>query len=121
MEDGINHPGEVAIREALQSMDGYPVLQWLKTFSVDTAHPHLAASVLCCLGRQQRPGTPAWRMEIIRTAFSVDDVEIQDAAAQAAESWGDPEMVPLLESQAQAEPVPWLRQYILDILRDMQP
>ena len=119
VEDGIDHPGEVAIREALQSMDGYPVLEWLKMFSVDTAHPQFAASVLSCLGRQQCLGTARWRMEVVRKALSTDAVEIRDAAAQAAESWGGPEMRDVL--QEHNDPLPWLQGYILDIINDIQP
>lgn len=118
VEDGIDHPGEVVIREALQSMDGYPVLEWLKIFSVDMVHPHFAASVLRCLGRQQRPGTSPWRIEVIRKALSTDAVDLRDAAAQAAESWGGLEMRDVL--QEHTDPVPWLQEYILDILNDIQ-
>lgn len=118
VEDGIDHPGEVMIREALQSMDGYPVLEWLKMFSADTANPHFAASVLRCLGRQQRLGTASWRIEVIRKALSTDAVDLRDAAAQAAECWGGLEMQDIL--QEHTDPVPWLREYILDILNDIQ-
>ena len=118
VEDGIDHPGEVMIREALQSMDGYPVLEWLKMFSADTANPHFAASVLRCLGRQQRLGTASWRIEVIRKALSTDAVDLRDAAAQAAECWGGLEMRDVL--QEHTDPVPWLREYILDILNDIQ-
>ena len=118
VEDGINHPGEVTVREALQSVDEYPVLEWLKMFSVDTAHPHFAASVLRCLGRQQRPGTPLWRMEVIRKALATDVVDLRDAAAQAAESWGGLEMRDVL--QEHIDPVTWLQGYIMDILNDMR-
>ena len=118
VEDGIDHPGEVVIREALQSMDGYPVLEWLKMFSADTANPHFAASVLRCLGRQQRLGTASWRIEVIREALSTDAVDLRDAAAQAAESWGGLEMRDVL--QEHTDPVPWLQKYILDILNDIQ-
>jgi len=119
VEDGINHPGEVTIREALQSIDGYPVLEWLKAFSVDTDHPHFAASVLSCLGRQQQPGTACWRMEVVRKALSTNAVAIRDAAAQAAESWGGLEMRDVL--QEHTDPVPWLQEYILDIINDIEP
>ena len=120
VEDGIDHLGEVKISEALQSMDGYPVLAWLKAFSVDTDHPHFAASVLRCLGRQQRPGTVSWRMGVVRKALSTNSVDIRDAAAQAAESWGGLEMRDVLQEHT-TDPVPWLQEYILEILNDIQP
>ena len=108
--------GEV-IRETLQSTDGHRALEWLKSFSLDSAHPGLAASVLRCLGRQEWPATAAWRAEVVRAALAVGDVEMRDAAAQAAESWGDPDMREVL--MAHAEPQPWLRDYIRDIVEDL--
>lgn len=118
LEDGFYHPSQLIIKEALYSLDGYPILDWLKAFSVDATRPDFAASVLCCLGRQQRPGTVAWRVEVVREALSMDAVEIRDAAAQAADSWGDPEMREIL--QKHTDPVPWLQEYVLNILKDIQ-
>lgn len=117
VEDGISHPGEIIIKEALRSPDEQCVLIWFKVFSVDAVHPDFAASVLRCLGRQERPGTVSWRVAIIREALSMDAVDIRDAAAQAAESWGGLEMRDVL--QEHIDPAPWLQEYILDIIKDL--
>ena len=116
LEDGINHPAELIIDEALRSVDGQCVFGRLKSLSVDGGRPELAASVLRCLGRR-RPGTSAWRAEIVRLALAADDIEMRDAAVQAAESWGGPEMLETLESHTEA--VPWLHAYIEDVVEDL--
>ena len=116
LEDGIDHPAERIIDDALRSVHGRPVLAWFRALSVDVERPGLAASVLRCLGRR-RPGTSAWRVEIVRSALAADDVEMRDAAVQAAESWGDLGMREVLSSHTEA--VPWLRAYIEDVVEDL--
>ena len=115
LEDGMNHPAEKIIEEALQDQDEFPVLEWFRAFSQDAAHPDIAASVLRCLGRQASAGTASWRADLVREGLAADSVEIRDAAAQAAESWGG--MRAVLE--AHFEPVPWLRDYIRGIIDDL--
>ncbi|MCY3826305.1 MAG: HEAT repeat domain-containing protein [Candidatus Dadabacteria bacterium] len=117
LEDGMNHPAERIIRKALRSPKNRQVLDWLKSFSLDEEHPDFAASVLRCLGRQTKPGTCSWRTELIRRALTTDDVEIRDAAVQAAESWDEEESANILKSHH--EPEPWLREYILDVISDL--
>ncbi len=116
LEDGIDHPAERIVDDALRSTNGQGVLANLKSMSVDVERPDLAASVLRCLGRG-RPGTPAWRVEVVRCALAADDVEMRDAAVQAAESWGDAGMLEVLLSHV--EEVPWLRAYIHDVVEDL--
>lgn len=117
LEDGLDHPAETTIRGALQSGKGRDVLEWLRTFSLDTAHPGFAASVLRCLGRQERPGTGSWRVGLVRDGLATEDVGIRDAAIQAAELWGDRNMRRVLEEHS--EPVLWLRDYVRDVLEDL--
>lgn len=118
VEDGIRHPGETVIQEALQAANKEQVLPWLKAFALDANQPHFAASVLQCLSVLQHPGTVAWRVALIREALTMDDVGIRDAAAQAAECWGGAEMLDVL--QKHADPVPWLQAYILDVCKDLE-
>lgn len=115
LEDGIDHPAERIIDKALRSEHGRHVLAWLGTSSVDVEQPVLAASVLRCLGRR-RPGTSAWRVAIVRSALAADDLEMRDAAVQAAESWGDLEMREVLLGHV--EEVSWLRTYVEDVVKD---
>ena len=117
LEDGMDHAAEAIIGEALKSSDGPRALAWLKILSLDAARPSFASSVLRCLGRQDRPGTAAWRTALVQVALTVDDVEIRDGAVQAAESWADRELHDILKSHP--EPVPWLRDYIQDVMHDL--
>ncbi len=117
LEDGMDHPAEQILSKALRSTEDQPVLKWLRNFSLDAAHPSFAASVLRCLGRQTYPGTGSWRAGLVRDGLTMDDVEIRDAAVQAAELWGGPDMQNVLESHS--EPEPWLRNYIRDVIDDL--
>ena len=117
LEDGMHHKAEDIIGQILQSGEDQRILEWLRDFSLDTAQPVFAASVLRCLGRQEHLGTSSWRSELVRDALALDDVEIRDAAVQAAELWGDHEILPVLKSHS--EPEPWLRDYISDVIDDL--
>ena len=117
LEDGMHHKAEDIIEQALQSGEDERTLEWLKDFSLDAAQPVFAASVLRCLGRREYPGTSSWRSELVRDALAVDDIEIRDAAVQAAELWGDRDMLPVLKSHS--EPEPWLQDYIFDVIDDL--
>lgn len=118
LEDGMYHPAEEIIIEALHSEENHLVLEWLRTECLDVARPSFAASVLRCLGRQTEPGTNSWRAELVGAALAIKDVEIRDAAVQAVESWEDPELLDLLESHS--ESVTWLRDYIHDVFDDLR-
>ncbi len=115
LEDGMNHPAERIIRKALS--ENQQIFDWFKFFSLDEDRPSFAASVLRCLGRQTKLGTYSWRAELVRRGLAIDNVEIRDAAVQAADSWGDQELASILRSHYEAEP--WLREYILNVINDL--
>ena len=118
LEDGMSHLAEEIIGEALRSMEDKPVvLDWLRAFSLDAARPSFAASVLRCLGRQTPLGTSSWRADLVRGGLAMDDVEIRDAAVQAAESWGDRSLADVMKAHSESEP--WLREYIEDVIGDL--
>lgn len=117
LEDGMHHKAEVIIEQALQSGEDERILEWLREFTSDDTQPVFAASVLRCLGRQEYLGTSSWRSALLRDALASDDVEIRDAAVQAAELWGDQEILPVLKSHS--EPEPWLQDYISDVIDDL--
>lgn len=119
LEDGMDHPAEEIIGNALRTKGQQKtVLQWLGSLSLEAKHASFAASIFRCLARQVRPGTTSWRTELVRDALASDDVEIRDAAAQAAELWGDRDIVEVLISHQ--EPVAWLRDYIEEVTRDLR-
>ena len=117
LEDGMYHKAEDIIGQVLQAGKDARILEWLRDFSLDDTQPVFAASVLRCLGRQEHLGTSSWRSELVRDALALDDVEIRDAAVQAAELWDDREILPVLKSHS--EPEPWLRDYIFDVINDL--
>lgn len=116
VEDGITHPAEQIIDDALLSLNSHDALSWLRGLAIDIEQPGIAASVLRCLGRR-RPATSAWRARIARDALASNDVEMRDAAVQAAEEWGDTEVQDVLRRHT--EKVSWLRDYIKDVLEDL--
>ena len=117
LEDGMDHPAEKIIGTALRSPEDRQVLDWFKGFCLDAKHPNFSASVLRCLGRQICPGTGSWRVELVRDALAMKDVEIRDAAVQAAEYWGGRDIRSVLE--AHIEPFQWLRNYVRDVIEDL--
>ena len=118
LADGISHPAEEIIGQALQSGQAPSVLAWLRALCLDAAQPSFAASLLRCLGRQTDPGTEVWRVELVSAGLATDDVEIRDVAVQAVELWGDSNLVDVLESHS--EPVRWLQNYIRDVTDDLR-
>ena len=116
-EDGMRHSAEGIVVEALRSVHDQRILDWLRDFCRDDSQPSFAASVLRCLGRNGSVGTVSWRVELVRDGLTVDNVEIRDAAVQAAESWGDSDTLDVLRSHS--EPEPWLQQYIFDVIEDL--
>ena len=117
VEDGMDHPAEGIITEATEMENRQHILVWLSDFCKDTDQPSFAASLLRCLGRLEDVGTHSWRAELVRAGLSADDVEIRDAAVQAAELWGDAGFIDILNSHN--EPEPWLRGYIVSVVGDL--
>ena len=118
LEDGMHHKAEDIIKQALQSGEDPRILECLRDFSLDAEQPVFAASILRCLGRQEHLGTSSWRSALVRDALALDDVEIRDAAVQAAELWGDQDILPVLKSHS--EPESWLRDYICEVIDDLE-
>lgn len=117
-EDGMDHSADQIIENALRSTKDQRILDWFSALSLDAKHPSLASSVLRCLGRQTHIGTATWRAGLVRDALAKEDIEIRDAAVQAAESWGGLEIVDVLMSHD--EPEQWLRECIPEIIDDLR-
>ena len=120
VEDGMQHPAEQIIAEALESPNNQPVLAWLRDFCTIATQPSFAASVLRCVRHHASVGTVAWRVDLVRAGLALPSVEIRDAAVQAAETWGAAEFRDVLRVHVEtAETQGWLRQYILDVIDDL--
>ena len=118
IEDGITHPTESIISDALRLDDNNTVLGWLRDSCLDTATPGFSASIFRCLGRIDNFGTNLWRNNLVRDGLARDAIEIRDAAVQTAELWGGLGLQMILESHS--EPQMWLREYIRDVIDDLR-
>ena len=116
-ENGMDHPADQIIEDALRSTGDERILEQLGALCLDIERPSFASSILLCLGRQTDIGNAAWRAGIVRDALAADDVEIRDAAVHAAEFWGGTEIVDALISHN--EPESWLRDYIREVVDDL--
>lgn len=117
LEDGMDHPAESVIATALDSENPDAVLRWIRSFCLDSSNPAFAAAVFVCVARQPGVGTARWREELVRGGLAVDEVEVRDAAMQAAEYWADPGFLHVLS--AHAEPVGWLDEYRRGVMGDL--
>ena len=117
IEDGSDHPSELIVQNALITERGESVLHCLRDFSLNESQPSFSSSVIRCLARFSDLGSNSWRTELISRALRLSDVQIRDAAVQAAEHWGG-ESIRNVLSQHQ-EPIPWLRKYADDVVRDL--
>jgi len=115
-ENGVDHPAEQIIEDALRSVEERRVLPWLREWAFDAECFGFSADLLRCLGRLDL-GTSAWRAALVQSALASDDVEMRDAAVQAAESWGGSEFLDVLRNHA--EPRPWLRTYVKDVVEGL--
>ena len=118
VEDGVAHTAEQILERALHTGDKSTMLGVIAALCMDTERPGFSAATLRCVGRLTRPGSSAWRSDVVRRALTHPGVELRDAAVQAAESWGDAELVGVL--RAHREPEPWLAEYITEVTEDLQ-
>lgn len=117
LEDGMDHPAESVIVAALDSENPDAVLRWIRSFCLDSSNPVFAAAVFVCVARQPGVGTARWREELVRGGLAVDEVEVRDAAMQAAEYWADPGLLDVLS--AHSEPAGWLDEYRRGVMDDL--
>ena len=117
-EDGMDHEAEQILVRAFMSIEAKHLLTWLTDFSTDLSRPNLASSILRCLGRLNNPGTQGWRTQLISDALAKGTPEIRDAAVQAVEQWDESGLASVLKSHN--EPLPWLQDYIRDVLQGME-
>lgn len=117
LEDGMAHPAEEILGQALRSAAADNVLCSLEAWVLRSQESGLVADLLQCLGRREPPGTASWRSRLVRRALASKSIQVRDAAIGAAESWGGAEMGTVLRSHE--EHVPWLREYLQDVLDDI--
>jgi phosphatidylethanolamine/phosphatidyl-N-methylethanolamine N-methyltransferase len=113
--DGLDHPGVAILIEAFED-DPDVAARWMLNQLADPAGPAMVSDILRLLCRF-KPQTSAWRRNVVAAALRSTSVELRDAAIQAVESWGDPELVALLS--AHADVAPWLDDYATQVVKDL--
>ena len=117
LEGGMDHPAEQVISAALESEDRDTALQWISSACLESESPAFAAATFLCVARQPEIGTATWRAGLVHGGLTSDDIELRDAAIQAAESWGGPGLRQILA--AHSEPVSWLDEYRRGVIDDL--
>ena len=117
LEDGMTHPAEEIIAAAVRGSG--EALGWLRSFALAATAPAFAASTLRCLSRLDI-GAAEWRARLVADVLASGDVQMRDAALQAAEEWGGRCLRDILEAHLASEPVEWLRQAMREVVQHIR-
>lgn len=116
-ENGVSHPLEGSIRNALRS--DRRARDWIRAAVLETFKDSFAADLLRCIGRMDYQLVAGWGIELAEAALASQSVELRDASLQALESWGRPSLV-ALRAHLGREQTNWLRAYTDQVIRDLQ-
>lgn len=120
VEDGVTHSGEWLLEEAVEQHGPEQVCDWVTTVlsAEEVRRRGLAPAIVRIVARNPGLCSGELRRRLVERALSEEDVEMRDAGVQAAETWGDRELVAALRGHA--EPVGWLREYIDKVITDLE-
>lgn len=113
IEDGVSHPAESRAREHVKRF-GFDTLFDAATNARSSAH---AGEMIKLCGRLDNVGGPQ-RLRLVVWGLGSSSVEVRESTVQAVENWGAQELTPLLRNHD--EPVDWLRDYLRDVVRDLE-
>ncbi len=118
IEDGVAHPGEGLIDEALRAGSSN-CQDWLSRVLVEhyPTRPSLCASIVRCIGRLDYDRLRGWGMRVIDDALRNRDVEVREAAIRALEAWGGPVAIEMLRRHKDGEA--WLNEYVQQVIVDL--
>lgn len=114
VEDGVLHPAEALVAGFLSRYGesaAYPALLG------PAADGRVQSGVVGLLGRL--PGlSREFHIRLVRDCLKADDVQVRDAAVQAAELWEDPAVLPLLLEHK--EKAGWLADYVRRVAHELR-
>lgn len=117
VEDGYSHVGEKILEKTIREF-GTMAANWLiELLSSERWNASCRAELLRLLCRL-KPFTEARRLQLIRTGLSATNLELRDAAVQAAETWEDTGAIGILRGHK--ESVAWLDDYIACVILDLE-
>ena len=113
-DHGVRHPAQDILESALMTPEG-PEKIYLVCANLKESG--LAANTIGCLGYIRKPATPGWRSSIIRKGLASRTEHIRDNTLCTAGNWRGRELLPIL--QAHRERVPYLREYLERLIREI--
>ena len=118
IEDGVTHPAEGLIDEALRA-DSSDCQNWLSQVLVEhyPTRLSLCASIVRCIGRLDYDRVRGWGMRVADDALRNRDAEVREAAIRALEAWGGPAAIDMLRRHKDAEV--WLNEYVQQVIVDL--
>ena len=118
IEDGVAHPAESLIDEALCA-DSSTCQDWLSQVLAEhyLTRPSMYASVVRCIGRLDYDRVGGWGMRVVDHALKNTDAEVREAAIRALEAWEGPRALEMLRRHEDAEP--WLDEYVQQVIVDL--
>jgi len=119
IEDGHPHPAERIIKDALKTYN-LEAFDWIKsTYLKNITRSAIAAGILRCLGRLSSELTSIWGVVMAASGLLHPDIESREAAVRALEAWGGKESLEMLKAYVDMENVPWLKDYIKQVIIDL--
>lgn len=118
LEAGMDHRAESVLAEALKGSAPSGMFDAVRDCCLSADGRVAAADLLRCLARLSEPGTDRWRADLIRDALKTGEVEVRDAALEAAEAWKSRSMLEVLRSHV--DPDPELRGEISEIVGEWE-
>lgn len=118
IEDGVTHPAEHMIDEALRT-NSSECRDWLSRALVEhyQTRPSISASIVRCVGRLEYDRLGSWGMRVVDDALGHKDVEVREAAIRALEDWGGCEALDMLRRHR--DTVAWLNEYVSQVIVDL--
>ena len=123
IEDGIEHPAEYVIKEALRTNRGL-CLAYVSRIIGEHAQsrPSTAASIIRCVGRFKYVHVGDRGMHIVEDALRDKDAEVREAGIRALEAWGGHAALRMLYHHLSygCKEEPWLRDYVRQVIADLE-
>lgn len=120
VEVGYSHPA-VQIMEDAIAAHGVAANRWIVGIYLSNygTRPAIVADLLRCISRLEHSNIQPWGILMAVSALSHPDPELREAAVRAFEIWGGTESVDVLKTRVDAEPLPWLADYMRQVITDL--
>ncbi|MCL1468472.1 hypothetical protein [Argonema galeatum] len=119
IEDGYIHPAERILEDAWKK---YRLVfpDWIQSVYIQSFNRStISAGILRCVGRLPRELVHPWGLVMAIGGLSHFDIEVREAAVRALELWGGRESLYVLKTRVEVETVPWLVDYIKQVIEDI--